>query len=288
MKKFTLLLSIVMVVSISACVAEELPEVLMETPSPTTPEITSVLVTTTPVIMTETIEPENDDEIQDLFIFDEMPSPFEHSGGDENHAFYIRYNIKMSSTGVINAAFREHLGLSQSEFSTQFREIWTEGFAYNATRNELLESANLFSIIIKFNISDEIVIEAIRKNNERYLYLGGFEDIIFSESDIEALLSRDEEIITAHFSESTAIVIGDRAFSPVWLYLHTPEDYAAVGITAEMLEERLELYSEFNFTLEATLAFEEKLSEFMGVDVVLDTAARSSVSVNDVVLDNIN
>ncbi|MCL2002471.1 MAG: hypothetical protein FWG72_00510 [Oscillospiraceae bacterium] len=48
------------------------------------------------------------------------------------------------------------------------------------------------------------------------------------------------------------------------MYLHTPEDYAREGITAEMVTEKLALYSDFHLTAEAAEAFEEKLSAFTG------------------------
>jgi hypothetical protein len=96
-----------------------------------------------------------------------------------------------------------------------------------------------------------------------------FRERMFTKDEIEALLSRDVERVLEQFATEQSVVVGDRVYSPFWLYINTPEDIKAAGITAEMIEEKLPLYAEFNFTEEATLAFEEKLSEFVGREVVL-------------------
>ena len=60
--------------------------------------------------------------------------------------------------------------------------------------------------------------------------------VIFSDEDISALLTRDESVVTAQFAETTAIVIGDRAFSPYWIYSRSFDDYRKEGITPQMIQ----------------------------------------------------
>jgi len=47
------------------------------------------------------------------------------------------------------------------------------------------------------------------------------------------------------------------------------EAVGEVGVTPEMVEEHLEILSEFEFTEESDEAFSEKLSEFIGEEVSL-------------------
>ena len=259
MKKLSLLL--IAVITLSACAKQEVEK-------PTQGQITqSSESQSATVISTETIP---------ISQSVEMPEPFEHVGGDRNMGFNQRYNSKMLDIGVLYELFAEYLNLDLEEFSNKLSEKWEGGFWESILKNSLLESANLFSIIITLDIPDEVVIDSINKANEINRTLYDSEDnkvylsyIIFTEDDIKALLSRDEAIVTAQFAEETAIVIGDRAYAPVWLYYHTPDDYRKAGITPEMLEEKLDSYAEFVLTDEADRAFSAKLTEFMGEEVSL-------------------
>ena len=92
---------------------------------------------------------------------------------------------------------------------------------------------------------------------------------VFTDEDIRILLSRDEEAVLRHFALDTTFVVGNRAYSPLWLYAHTVEDYTRVGITPEMVAEKLPLYAEFYLADEADVAFSRKLSEFLGEEISL-------------------
>jgi hypothetical protein len=204
-----------------------------------------------------------------------MPIPFEHIGGDEDRAFSDRYDIKLETSFVICDEFLGYSQLLEQEFVDIIKEKWAHIEIYWDTlvNNRLMENYNLFSRIILFDVPDEVIIDAIRKSNEHYRNVGGHEDKIFTDFDIATLLTRDEAIITAQFAEETAIVLGDRAFSPAWVYLHTPADYARAGITPAMIQEKLPMWQEFGFTDEARAAFEGKLTEFVGVEVSLAQSA---------------
>jgi hypothetical protein len=91
----------------------------------------------------------------------------------------------------------------------------------------------------------------------------------FTQNEIELITTLDESRILEHFISDYSIFHDGRGFTPSWIYWHDVEAYEAVGITTEMIEEKLHLYAEFSFTEEATLAFEAKLSGFLGREVIL-------------------
>jgi hypothetical protein len=204
-----------------------------------------------------------------------MPIPFKHMCGDENGKFFNRYNLKMWCFSMVEDRIIRYIshssGLSVENVEDELIKKWEGLLGYYAliTGSKLTEIASLYWYIVEYDIPDDVVIEAIRNNNEHFERVGGYENRIYSDEDIDALLTRDEAIITAQFAEDVAIVIEDRTFSPAWLYLHTAKDYEEVGITPEMVREKLPLWSEFELTEEADATFSEKLSEFMGEEISL-------------------
>jgi hypothetical protein len=96
---------------------------------------------------------------------------------------------------------------------------------------------------------------------------------LYSEGDIEILCSRDDGKVMEHFSFEYAIVVDGKVYTPAWIYTRSVDDYKAAGITPGMIEDKSELYGEFNFTAEAAEAFGKKLSAFTGTDISLDGAS---------------
>jgi uncharacterized protein YneR len=264
-KLFSILLLTVLLLSLCACSTTGNDETHFTTnnsqkneTSPPQTTITSLTEITTNIPN----NPSQEDILWDL----EMPEPFEHFGGGHD-SFHMRYIERIHTTGSIEKYFREYLGLTNSEALARYNEIWpNNGFFYATLKNGLMETRNLFSTVIAFDIPNDVVIEAIRESNEFNEYWDNH-DLILTNEEIAALLTRDETIVTAHFAEETAIVIGDRAFAPVWVYYSTPADYKRVGITPQTIQEKLPLYVRLGFTTEATAAFEQKLSAFTGQEV---------------------
>jgi hypothetical protein len=214
-----------------------------------------------------------------------MPKPFYEmdgiSGGD---CVYINrfYMFGLDSRSDLNSV----CGTLIDRFTTDENFYdWINGKDFLIPVSSLMDYSNTISFIIDFNVPLNELRELWVEQRIRGMELEIEWDVpesmrgnYFTDEEIDIILSLDEARILEHFASEYVLLHDGRGFTPAWIYWHSTEDYKTVGITPEMLEERLELYSEFNFTLEATLAFEEKLSEFMGIDVVLDTAARSSVS----------
>lgn len=212
----------------------------------------------------------------------EMPIPFGYAGGNERSHFLEGFDRKLTNFSMIEDRFIEYLKLSEEEFGIAIMRIFGDdvlnSIAIWDRTNVVLELPTLFSYIIHFDIPDEVVIDAIKEQDEWYVSQGLFVSYggePFTEEDIAVLLARDSRIVATHFATEYAIVINDRVYSPSWLYYHTSEAYRAAGITPEMLTEKLPLYAEFNFTAEAVEAFEAKLSEFMGSDVSLSVISHS-------------
>jgi hypothetical protein len=200
-----------------------------------------------------------------------MPIPFAYGGGDENDLFY-HYDVSKfgSPEGNIIDIFAEYIG----HYDFMYRQ---NGFSFYPDIfyvSSLMDTTNYYNMIVTYNIPDEVIIRAFEKYNAHFRSFydenhPAYASTIFFDDDIEVILSRDEAAILAHFATEYVIVIKDRVYSPAWIYWHDIEAYKTAGITSEMIQERLHLYAEFPFTDEATLAFELKLSEFLGREVVL-------------------
>ena len=290
MKKISILLSLTVLMTFTACGENQqlntqaLPQ-SAESDTPIQSQITETSIPMVSVVRETTAT--------------EWVSPYERVGmpapyvGMNGCGYIIRYRPNFTDSSGISDDFARYLGLSDDEFADAISEKL--GFDVTDTNiwnnmtppiDYLHEIPNLFWYIINFDIPDEVIISAINKNNEfgermradnesrretpQYIVdYRAYEVSIFNDDEISALLSRDAERVNAVFANEHAIVIGDKAIPPAWLYLHTPEDYARVGITPEMVAEKLPLYAEFYFTDEADAAFSEKLSEFVGREVSL-------------------
>jgi len=274
MKKTILfLLSALMLIAISAC-----SEVNYKAEGPILQEDEIIVSHENQPEIVEVKIPDLEPQVlQNPFVLTGMPVPFEYEGGDEHADFYQYCVFKFDVLSIIGEVFIEYFG------DREFLRKWDE-FNYYLNRSfvtDLMEYPNLFVIIIENDIPDEIILAAIEANNNFYDKLTeNYENkdeiralMNFTDEDIAVVLTRDKEKVLAHFASEYSIVIGDKVYTPAWLYRSTPEDYARAGITPEMISERLELFAEFNFTDEAAEAFEEKLSEFMEQDVNLNRMA---------------
>jgi hypothetical protein len=205
-------------------------------------------------------------------------TPRERTDVDRGLAGYfsVRYNEIFSGGGsVIQDQFFKYLGISGEEYRAVAIEYFGEEHftSWRIFDTGLMEHTSLFWEIIIFDIPDEVIIDAIRVHNEHCIRVG-FYYKIFTDEDIAALLTRCEETVTAQFATEAAIVIGNRAFSPSWINLHTLEEIQSVGITPQMIEEKLSIWSELVIPTQITASFDEKLSEFLGRDVVLANERR--------------
>lgn len=134
--------------------------------------------------------------------------------------------------------------------------------------SRLDEYVNIYSFIHAFNIP-EADARAVLQEYLEVDYLP--EDLAFTEEDLTVLFSEDETEIARHFASDYSIVIGEYVYSPRWMYFHMAEDYQEVGITPEMIQEKIEYYSGIPLSVNARNAFADKLGEFVGEEVVFST-----------------
>jgi len=219
---------------------------------------------------------QDEDEQHDDSATPVIPALSEHQGGGDGYKEYAHWgNDKiMNIPGFIIDSYEKYLG--ERELSWEWWDYRVSG----APRFPgIMNFDNIYSLAVMHDIPIEIVVAIIDEYNEFSIKIAREQaerrgdsldrDFLpyYTEEDKAFLLTQDEEIILKHFASPYAIVIRDKVYTPAWLYLHTLEDYEAAGITPEIIEEKLKLYSGINIPDEAAEALSEKLSEFMGRDV---------------------
>lgn len=227
--------------------SEETAYAPTETSPAVTEETTVNCTTSAPIIWTE----------ED----DEMPAPFvilEGTGGDQYANYYQPCNFILDNIPV------ELMNLRDSDEVIK----WIEKDKISTRQSvptSIKDYVNIYSFITEFNITKDEAETAL----EYYLTTPDeFEHIEYKDLDI--IYSGDIELVTKTYASEYSIVVGDKIYSPEWVYTHSIEDYKAAGITAEDILSRVDWYSDILFTDEARLAFSEKLSAYTGGQVVIE------------------
>lgn len=173
-------------------------------------------------------------------------------GGDENAEFYYPVKRKFEGIDMCLHELRKDADL----------EEWVDSLPYddeNGLRPD--ENVNVYSFIKAFGITKE---EA-EKAYEPILDSG--DDQLINRQDLEVLFSGDEEAIAQTLASEYTIVVGNRMYTPYWLYRHSIDDYIAAGITPEEIKKRASLYDSFNYFsesgIEAEKAFYAKLKKYV-------------------------
>ncbi len=191
--------------------------------------------------------------------YDTMPDPFgnkaEGTGGDENDGFYLPCNY------IINNIPGSLLDLRDSNEVNKWLEK-DKLISRSEAISSIKDYVNTYSFITEFNITREEAETAL----EYYI-----DDNYITYEHLDIIFSGDVELITKTFASELSIPVGDRIYTPHWLYTHSIEDYKAAGITAEDILSRVGSYRYILFTDEARQAFSEKLSAYTGETVVIET-----------------
>jgi hypothetical protein len=212
-----------------------------------------------------------------------MPKPFHEIQGGGSSLF-LRFSM-LCSYDVAQSGRLDSICMSLINMLDDINEFfdWTKCETMDRIRYEpvtsLMEYHNMFSFIVIFNIPIDEFKEVMEQREKRGLEAGL--DVDFTQFEIDLIATLDESRILEHFASDYVILHDGRAFPPAWIYWHDIEAYEAAGITQKMIEEKLHLYAEFSFTAEATFAFEEKLSEFLGRDVVLAEEQKATYTTAD-------
>lgn len=243
-----------------------------EESSPTTGDGFTVTENTDPNASTETIEMytetspvvEEETTVNCTTSHDDeeigMPAPFvilEGTGGDQYANYYLPCNFILDDIPVELMNLRDSVEvtkwLKKDKLSTR-----------PTVPSSIKDYVNIYSFITDFNISREEAETALE------YYLNTPEEFVHIEyRDLDIIYSGDIELITKTYASEYSIVVGDKIYSPEWVYTHSAEDYKTAGITAEDILSRVDSYSRILFTDEARLAFSEKLSAYTGEQVVI-------------------
>ena len=110
------------------------------------------------------------------------------------------------------------------------------------------ESVNVYSFINALGITKE-------EAEKAYEYcLDSGDDQLITRQELDIFFSGDEEAIARTLASEYTIVVGDRMYSPYWLYRHSIDDYIAAGITPEEIKKRESLYDELGYYSESGIA----------------------------------
>lgn len=182
-----------------------------------------------------------------------LPEPF----GERNdttveyyHDFYFPYIFELGLLhgGIYDLRDRDDV----SRWIDSLPSI--DDLIYTAIPTDLNSNMNQYSFITHFNIS---------KAEAEPVYSANFGDNGWlTEEQFELLFSGDIAKINKGFANEYAIVKGEHAYSPNWLYTHSHEDYRAAGISPDDIKEKMGLYYEIGLTPQAEKEFISKLTTY--------------------------
>ena len=174
-----------------------------------------------------------------------MPRPFPIEQDYDHMPFELQWNTKF--IGIFGDSNRDG-----------FIE-WQQYLMTVTTPYTLYDNNCIAGAIKALGYTAEEIEEKFTQNNERWQEklrsaekdnnegaIINCRNLIFSDEEINALISGDEAEIIRLFISDHSIWIKDKNYviSPWWLYYHTIEDYKAVGVTPEMIAEKLPLYED--------------------------------------------
>ena len=123
----------------------------------------------------------------------------------------------------------------------------------------LMDYANIYSFIHTHDL-DPAIVRQVLSDASLMVHRRAF-----TEEEIDLLLGDDQAAAMAHFASPSTIVTGEKGYSEKWMYDHEIEQWAAEGITPEMVISVQENYYNPLFTREAAKAFSQKLYYYTGV-----------------------
>ncbi len=123
----------------------------------------------------------------------------------------------------------------------------------------LMDYANIYSFIHTHAL-DRDALRRVLSDADRMVHRKAF-----TREEIDLLLGDDRAAAIRHFASPGTIVLGEKGYSEKWMYDHTIGEWAAAGITPDMVLAVQEHYYNPLFTRKAAKAFSRKLYAFTGV-----------------------
>ncbi len=173
-----------------------------------------------------------------------MPRPFPEWHDTDNAQFEFQWKTKAVGAAM-DCRGRENY------------DEWNRMCTSIRTPYRLDDNNNVAGVIKQFGITSGEIDEYFEKRNARWQEslekaeesgnegaVMNCRNEIFSDEEINALKSgNDAEIIALFMSDYSIWLPGSNyVISPEWLYYHTAEDYAAIGITPDMIAAKIPLY----------------------------------------------
>lgn len=194
-----------------------------------------------------------------------MPLPFDTDTDDLDMFFqpFERFFAEIPSSLMFNN-------------STEPYEEYIRSFDIkNNPSDSIMGYPNIYSYVRYFNLTPDQIREGLAYFVE---YLVEDEECGITDYEIENFIIEDNASeASALFANKYALVIGDKIYSPNWVYLHSVEDWREAGII-DALDSFVGHLGAFPFTDEARAAFEEKLEEALGHPVSIESEPPMSES----------
>ncbi len=167
------------------------------------------------------------------------PGP-EAMGGDDNHAYHYAYLSKLYMINGELITLLEQQGHQVQEWLID-RDNQCKQTVYKSSEPDTIPL--LLEFIEAFDIPRK-TIEAFNQQNIQFYqhdYPNLFDELCFTEEELNALYSGDPVTITRVFASPYAIVVNDRPYAPHFYLNATEEELKKYGITQEMIEQKREL-----------------------------------------------
>jgi len=190
-----------------------------------------------------------------------MPEPFgsfgEDTGSDTNMSYYDTCDFKINSLSISFETL-----VNQNDL-----EEWTKKTNCVDNNNTSIRDVfGLYSFIIYFNIPDEAVRNILVKQREFYISQEVNDEYYFTDEEIDLLLSKDDKAVAEYFVNENAIEKDGKIYSPKWIYTHSMKDYIKEGLSAELVNEKVDNFiDDIPFTEEAKKALETKVDAYSNV-----------------------
>ncbi len=195
---------------------------------------------------------------------EKMPPPFEitYGGGDNTYNFYQMCVEKFDS---IPAELQALVPQEEAEkFYAQF--------SFDNPNTSIEKSLNVYTFKEYFNISDEQFSEVMQKNNDFYISIGETM-LVLTNDEISAICDGNIKSMSQMFVSPYSICIGDKIYTPNWLYYCSEEDFDSAGIPTEKIISIADKYPQLYLSKKGSKAFGEKLSKYTGFEVHIEEPA---------------
>lgn len=184
-----------------------------------------------------------------------MPKPFADTDTDEYDLFcqpFERYFAEIPGSLMFTDSIKPY-------------EEYLNGFdVINNPSDNIMGYPNLYSFVRCFKLTPDQILVFLA-------YLVEDEEYGITDDMIKNLIIEDNASeASAFFANKYALVIGNKIYSPNWLYLHTVEEWEEAGVICRSLEDVAVSCRDFPFTDDARAAFEAKFEKALGYHVSLE------------------